>query len=58
MCVKKPNRVPGRNHTVLTLARVSRTVVVSGSATGPFGVFVTRARVSAIDTTPSAATET
>ena len=31
MWVKKPSRVPGRSHTVLTLAQISRTELVCGS---------------------------
>ena len=58
MWVKKPSRVPGRSHTVLTLASVSRIDVVCVGTTTPFGVFFTSARVSTIDSTPMAATDT
>ena len=58
MWVKKPSRVPGRSHTVLTLASISRTDVVGGSSTLPSGVFLTNANVSTIDSTPSATTDT
>ena len=58
MCVKKPSRVPGRNHTVLTLASVSRIEVVSYSTTRPSGALWTRSSVRTIDSTPTAATET
>src|SRR6476469_9198176 len=57
MWVKKPSRVPGRSQTVLTLTRISRTEVDGGGAALPFGVFLTRASVRAIDTTPSATTD-
>ncbi len=52
MWVKKPSRVPGRSHTVLTLASVSRIDVVCVGTARPFGVFLTSARVSTIDSTP------
>ena len=58
MWVKKPSRVPGRNHTVLTLANVSRIEVVFVLETWPSGALLTRSSVSTIDSTPSAATET
>src|SRR5215208_5253687 len=57
MCVKKPSRVPGRSHTVFTLAMVSRTDVVEVATADPFGVFLTTASVSIIDSTPTAATD-
>src|SRR6476620_11630751 len=57
MCVKKPSRVPGRNHTVLTLTNVSRIEVVSYSTTWPPGASRTRSSVSTIDSTPTAATD-
>ena len=58
MWVKKPSRVPGRSHTVLTLASVSRIAVVCVGTVRPFGVSLTSAMVSTIDSTPIAATET
>ena len=58
MWVKKPSRVPGRSHTVLTLASISPTDWSADRTTRPFGVFLTSASVSTIASTPSAATET
>ena len=58
MWVKKPSRVPGRSHTVLTLASVSRIDMACVGTARPFGVFLTSAMVSTIDSTPMAATET
>jgi hypothetical protein len=58
MWVKKPSRVPGRIHTVLTLVSVSRIDALRTGVTGPLGVFLTNASVRAIDSTPTAATDT
>ena len=46
MWVKNPSRVPGRSHTVLTLASVARTDIVSVATTRPCGVSLTSASAS------------
>ena len=57
MWVKKPSRVPGRSHTVFTLASVARTDMVSVATTRPCGASLTSAATSTIASTPSAETE-
>ena len=58
MWVKNPSRVPGRSHTVFTLASIARTDMVSVATTRPCGVSLTSATTSTRASTPSAATET
>jgi hypothetical protein len=57
MWVKKPSRVPGRSHTVFTLASVSRTVIASSARTRPPGASRTTASASTNVSVPSAAVE-
>jgi hypothetical protein len=57
MWVKKPSRVPGLSHTVLTLPTSSLRVAVFAGPARPDGVSLTTSSVSTIDSTPSAATE-